>query len=99
MRSVDPCTGRQDWENGSTLENPGPPPASGARVYVASPNGRLASPDRRTGKLLATRPGHSGSGNVDATAGSASPALPGDALYAPYGCRPVYSVDVRRLQP
>ncbi|GAA3071780.1 protein kinase domain-containing protein [Streptomyces glomeratus] len=99
VRSVDPRTGRQDWENNSTLENPGPPLASGTRVYVASPNGRLAALDRHTGKVLATRPGRSDGGNVDATAGSAPLVLSGDALYVPYGFRSVYSVDVRHLQP
>ncbi|WP_028802638.1 serine/threonine-protein kinase [Streptomyces sp. 142MFCol3.1] len=97
VRAVSPRTGRQAWESNSSVEFPGPPLASATHVYVASPNGRLAALDRRTGRVDATRPGRNDAGPTGMAASGAPLLLVGDALYVPYGTRCVYSVDVRRL--
>ncbi|MGW1608517.1 outer membrane protein assembly factor BamB family protein [Streptomyces sp. NPDC002285] len=49
VRAVAPRTGRQLWESNSTVEHSGPPTASATHLYLASPNGRLAALDVRTG--------------------------------------------------
>ncbi|WP_435227862.1 PQQ-binding-like beta-propeller repeat protein [Streptomyces sp. Tue6028] len=97
VRAVSPRTGRQTWESNSSVEFPGPPLASATHVYVASPNGRLAALDRRTGRVDATRPGRNDAGPTGMADSGAPLLLVGDALYVPYGTRCVYSVDVRRL--
>ncbi|GGY18791.1 protein kinase domain-containing protein [Streptomyces djakartensis] len=99
VRAVSPRTGRTLWETNSSVEQQGPPAASADHVYFASPSGRLAAVNARTGKVEATRPGRDDGGRADsmlATSG-APPVLVGDALYVPYGVRSVYSVDVRDL--
>ncbi|UFR04483.1 serine/threonine-protein kinase [Streptomyces sp. Go40/10] len=96
VRAIDPLTGRERWESNSTVEQPGPPAASATRLYLASPTGRLAALDLRTGRVTGTLPGRDdGDSNSGTTA--AAPVLAGDALYVPYGMRAVYSVDVRDL--
>ncbi|GHD98910.1 serine/threonine protein kinase [Streptomyces alanosinicus] len=97
VRAVDPATGRQLWESNSTVEQPGPPTASATRLYLASPNGRLAALDLRTGKVTGTLPGRDDSDSTGATDPLGAPVLSGDALYVPYGLRSVYSVDVKSL--
>ncbi|WP_369271041.1 protein kinase [Streptomyces sp. R11] len=97
VRAVSPRTGRQLWESNSTVEHSGPPTASATHLYLASPSGRLAALDVRTGALKAALPGRDDSGTVDFPGISASPVLVGDALYVPYGIRSVYTVDVRDL--
>jgi outer membrane protein assembly factor BamB len=71
--------------------------ASADHVYVASPSGRLAALDSRTGRVIATRPGRNDAGPTNMTISGARLLLVGDALYVPYGMRSVYSVDVRHL--
>ncbi|MDN0196830.1 PQQ-binding-like beta-propeller repeat protein [Streptomyces sp. S.PNR 29] len=100
VRAVSPRTGRTLWETNSTVEQQGPPTASATHVYLASPSGRLAALNARTGKVEATRPGRddggpAGSGFV--TTGGAPLVLDGDALYVPYGVRSVFAVDVNNL--
>jgi outer membrane protein assembly factor BamB len=97
VRAVSPRTGHQSWESNSTVESPGPPMASADHVYVASPSGRLAALDSRTGRVIATRPGRNDAGPTNMTISGARLLLVGDALYVPYGMRSVYSVDVRHL--
>jgi hypothetical protein len=70
--------------------------ASATHLYLASPSGRLAALDLRTGRVTATLQGRDDGGTADAGAG-APLTLVGDALYVPYGVRSVYSVDVRAL--
>jgi eukaryotic-like serine/threonine-protein kinase len=95
VQAVDPRTGRRLWDSRSSIEGPGPPLASGTDVFIASPAGRLAALDRRTGKEHAARPGPDGLG---VTTGQGVPITHhGDALYVPYGVRSVYSVDARDL--
>ncbi|MFE9097653.1 PQQ-binding-like beta-propeller repeat protein [Streptomyces sp. NPDC007264] len=97
IRSIDPRTGRQNWAGDSGVELPGPPVASAARVYVASPTGRLAALDRRTGKVEGSRAGRSDGGDSYTATQGAAVLLTGNALYVPYGARSVYSVDARHL--
>ncbi|MEU3848607.1 PQQ-binding-like beta-propeller repeat protein [Streptomyces sp. NPDC029554] len=99
IRAVSPDTGRTLWEANSSVEQPGPPAASATHVYLASPSGRLAALDARTGKPEGTRPGRDDGGRVDSmfATGGARPVLVGDALYVPYGVRSVYTVDARTL--
>ncbi|MFF4354329.1 PQQ-binding-like beta-propeller repeat protein [Streptomyces sp. NPDC001530] len=97
IRAVSARTGHQSWESNSTVEFPGPPLASATHVYVASPSGRLAALDIRTGRLAATRPGRNDAGPTSVADSGARPLLVGDALYVPYGIQSVYSVDVRHL--
>ncbi|MGW1954772.1 protein kinase domain-containing protein [Streptomyces sp. NPDC001920] len=96
VRAIAPRTGQQLWETNSTLELPGPPAVTAHRVYLASPSGRLAALNTRTGKIEATRPGRD-DGGTDGLITPAAPVLAGDALYVSYGVRSVYSVDVRSL--
>ncbi|MGW3203440.1 protein kinase domain-containing protein [Streptomyces sp. NPDC001135] len=98
VRAVDPATGRELWQSNSTVEQPGPPTASATRLYVASPNGRLAALDLRTGRVTGTLPGRDDSDTDGFTDTPGAPVLSGDALYVPYGVRSVYSVDVNTLQ-
>ncbi|MEU7716848.1 outer membrane protein assembly factor BamB family protein [Streptomyces tibetensis] len=99
VRAVAPLTGRTRWESNSTLERQGPPTASATRVYFASPSGRLAALNARSGKVEDTRDGRDDGGRADSmlVTSGASPLLVGDALYVPYGIRSVYTVDVRDL--
>ncbi|MDK1345262.1 PQQ-binding-like beta-propeller repeat protein [Streptomyces sp. 378] len=99
VRAVAPLTGRTLWESNSTLERQGPPTASATHVYFASPSGRLAALNARSGKVEATRLGRDDGGRVDSmfVTSGAPLSLVGDALYVPYGVRSVYSVDVRDL--
>jgi outer membrane protein assembly factor BamB len=99
VRAVSPRTGRTLWEANSSVEQPGPPTASATHVYMASPSGRLAALNARTGKVEGTRPGRDDGGRVNNlfTSGGAPLVLVGDALYVPYGVRSVYTVDVRDL--
>ncbi|MFB6850564.1 PQQ-binding-like beta-propeller repeat protein [Streptomyces sp. NPDC056373] len=99
VRAVAPLTGRTLWESNSTLERQGPPAASATHVYFASPSGRLAALNARSGKVEDTRDGRDDGGRVDSllVTSGASPLLVGDALYVPYGVRSVYTVDVRHL--
>lgn len=99
VRAVSPGTGRTLWESNSTLERPGPPTASATHVYFASPSGRLAALNARSGKVEDTRDGRDDGGRVDSmlVTSGAPPLLVGDALYVPYGVRSVYTVDVRDL--
>ncbi|MFJ4814250.1 PQQ-binding-like beta-propeller repeat protein [Streptomyces sp. NPDC088801] len=99
VRAVSPGTGRTLWESNSTLERQGPPTASATHVYFASPSGRLAALNARSGKVEGTREGRDDGGrahNILVTSG-APLLLVGDALYVPYGVRSVYTVDVRNL--
>ncbi|MFF5366238.1 PQQ-binding-like beta-propeller repeat protein [Streptomyces sp. NPDC013187] len=99
VRAVAPLTGRTLWESNSTLERQGPPTASATHVYFASPSGRMAALNARSGRVEDTRDGRDDGGRVDSmliTSG-APPLLVGDALYVPYGIRSVYTVDVRHL--
>jgi outer membrane protein assembly factor BamB len=99
VRAVSPSTGRTLWESNSTLERQGPPAASATHVYFASPSGRLAALNARSGKVEHTREGRDDGGRADnilVTSG-APLLLVGDALYVPYGVRSVYTVDVRNL--
>lgn len=99
IRAVSPDTGRTLWEANSSVERPGPPAASATHVYLASPSGRLAALNARTGRPEGTRPGRDDGGRVDSVfvTGGARPVLVGDALYVPYGVRSVYTVDARAL--
>ncbi|MFE1251170.1 hypothetical protein [Streptomyces sp. NPDC058735] len=68
-------------------------------MYFASPSGRLAALNVRTGKVQGPRDGRDDGGDTDnvlVTSG-APLVLVGDALYVPYGVRSVYTVDVRGL--
>ncbi|MCE0447351.1 PQQ-like beta-propeller repeat protein [Streptomyces tricolor] len=78
------------WQSNSTIEQPGPPTASATRLYLASPTGRLAALDLRTGKVTGTLPGRDESDNIGSGDTAAAPVLSGDALYVPYGLRSVY---------
>ncbi|WP_330304566.1 MULTISPECIES: protein kinase domain-containing protein [unclassified Streptomyces] len=97
VRAVSPRTGHQSWESNSTVEFPGPPLASATHIYIASPSGRLAALDVRTGRVDATRPGRNDAGPTNMADSGAPLLLTGDALYVPYGIRSVYTVDVRHL--
>ncbi|MFJ4537765.1 PQQ-binding-like beta-propeller repeat protein [Streptomyces tibetensis] len=99
VRAVAPLTGRTLWESNSTLERQGPPTASATHVYFASPSGRLAALNARSGRVENTRDGRDDGGRVDSmlVTSGAAPLLVGDALYVPYGIRSVYTVDVRDL--
>ncbi|MGV9642730.1 serine/threonine-protein kinase [Streptomyces sp. NPDC004822] len=96
VRAFAPEDGRRLWASNSSVESPGPPVASATHLYLASPSGRLAALDLRTGRVTATLQGRDDGGSADAAAG-APLTLVGDALYVPYGVRSVYSVDVRAL--
>ncbi|MFF5531680.1 PQQ-binding-like beta-propeller repeat protein [Streptomyces cinerochromogenes] len=96
VRAIDPLTGRERWQSNSTVEQPGPPAASATRLYLASPTGRLAALDLRTGRVTGTLPGRDDGDSSSGTT-TAAPVLSGDVLYVPYGMRAVYSVDVRDL--
>lgn len=99
VRAVSPRTGRTLWESNTTLERQGPPTASATHVYFASPSGRLAALNARSGKVEDTRDGRDDGGRVDSllVTSGARLLLVGDALYIPYGVRSVYTVDVRDL--
>ncbi|MBT2417207.1 serine/threonine-protein kinase [Streptomyces sp. ISL-22] len=97
VRAVAPDTGRQIWESNSTVESSGPPIVSGSHLYLASPSGRLAALDLRTGAVEATLQGRDDGGTAGISGVGAPLVLVGDALYVPYGIRSVYSVDVRNL--
>ncbi|MFF8013400.1 PQQ-binding-like beta-propeller repeat protein [Streptomyces sp. NPDC007929] len=99
VRAVSPRTGRTLWESNTTLERQGPPTASATHVYFASPSGRLAALNARTGKVEDTRDGRDDGGRVGSllVTSGARLLLVGDALYIPYGVRSVYTVDVRDL--
>ncbi|MEY9991347.1 serine/threonine protein kinase/outer membrane protein assembly factor BamB [Streptomyces sp. V4I8] len=98
VRAVAPDTGRQLWESNSTVESPGPPTASASHLYLASPSGRLAALNLRTGAVDATLQGRDDGGTADSTGLGAPLTLVGDALYVPYGIRSVYTVDIRTLR-
>jgi serine/threonine protein kinase/outer membrane protein assembly factor BamB len=99
VRALSPLTGRTLWESNTTVERQGPPTASATQVYFASPSGRLAALNARSGKVEATRDGRDDGGRVDSmlVTSGARLLLVGDALYVPYGVRSVYTVDVRDL--
>ncbi|WP_217206305.1 PQQ-binding-like beta-propeller repeat protein [Streptomyces sp. AC550_RSS872] len=98
VRAVDPGSGRQLWESNSTVESPGRPIATASHLYVASPSGRLAALNLRTGTVEATLQGRDDGGTADFSDVGAPPTLVGDALYVPYGTRSVYTVDIRTLR-
>ncbi|MEU6252340.1 PQQ-binding-like beta-propeller repeat protein [Streptomyces sp. NPDC047043] len=97
LHAVDPLTGRRLWTSHTSVELPGKPLASADRVYLASPGGRLAVLERRTGREVASIPGRGTAADPVTADTGASLTLQGDALYVPYGIRSVYSVDVRHL--
>ncbi|MEU2059318.1 serine/threonine-protein kinase [Streptomyces sp. NPDC013455] len=97
VRAIDPRTGRELWQSNSTVEQPGPPTASSTRLFLASPTGRLAALDLRTGEVTGTLPGRDDGEGSGSGITPAAPVLSGDALYVPYGMRSVYSVDVGDL--
>lgn len=97
VRAISLDNGRQLWESNSTVESSGPPIASATHLYLASPSGRLAALDLRTGTVQATLQGRDDGGTVDPGRTGAPMVLVGDALYVPYGIRSVYTVDVRTL--
>ncbi|MEU1408116.1 serine/threonine-protein kinase [Streptomyces sp. NPDC005728] len=97
VRAVDPATGRTLWDTRSSVERPGPPVVSDRYVFVASPGGRLAALDRRTGKEVHSLPGRGSAGDPFIAAAGATPLLVGDALYVPCGIREIYSVNIRTL--
>ncbi|MEU3886043.1 PQQ-binding-like beta-propeller repeat protein [Streptomyces sp. NPDC029041] len=99
VRAVAPLTGRTLWESNSTVERQGPPTASATHVYFASPSGRLAALNARSGKVEDTRDGRDDGGRANSmlVTSGALPLLVGDALYVPYGVRSVYTVNVRDL--
>jgi eukaryotic-like serine/threonine-protein kinase len=80
------------------VESSGPPVASASHLYLASPTGRLAALNLRTGAVDATLQGRDDGGTADATGVGAPLTLVGDALYVPYGIRSVYTVDIRTLR-
>ncbi|MFE6943898.1 protein kinase domain-containing protein [Streptomyces chartreusis] len=98
VRAVAPDSGRRLWESNSTVESPGLPTASASHLYLASPSGRLAALNVRTGAVEATLQGRDDGGTADSSAPGAPPTLVGDALYVPYGIRSVYTVDVHTLR-
>ncbi|WP_372497244.1 outer membrane protein assembly factor BamB family protein [Streptomyces muensis] len=99
VRAVAPDSGRQLWESNSTVESPGIPVATASHLYLASPSGRLAALNLRTGTVEATLQGRDDGGTADFPGGGVGPppTLAGDALYVPYGVRSVYTVDIRTL--
>ncbi|MFJ8081137.1 PQQ-binding-like beta-propeller repeat protein [Streptomyces sp. NPDC096205] len=97
IRAYDPHTGKQRWENNSTVEHPGPPTVSGDRIYVASSTGRMAALNLRTGTVEGSRPGRDDATGSDFIATGSPLVLVDDALYVPYGPRSVYTVDVNDL--
>ncbi|MFD5861942.1 serine/threonine-protein kinase [Streptomyces chartreusis] len=97
VRAVAPVSGRRLWESNSTVESAGRPTASATHLYLASPSGRLAALNVRTGAVEATLQGRDDGGTADSSAPGAPPTLVGDALYVPYGIRSVYTVDVHTL--
>ncbi|MER5938810.1 serine/threonine-protein kinase [Streptomyces sp. NPDC001928] len=97
VRAFAPDSGRRLWESNSTVESSGPPTASTTHLYLASPSGRLAALNLRTGKVEATLQGRDDGGTADSTGLGAPLTLVGNALYVPYGIRSVYTVDVRDL--
>ncbi|MCF3130847.1 protein kinase domain-containing protein [Streptomyces olivochromogenes] len=98
VHAFSPRTGRLLWRSNSTVEQPGPPTATSTRLYLASPTGRLAALDLRTGRVRATRPGRDDGGTSDSTGPASTPlVLVGDALYVPYGIRSVFTVNIRHL--
>ncbi|MGW4166284.1 serine/threonine-protein kinase [Streptomyces chartreusis] len=98
VRAVAPDSGRRLWESNSTVESAGRPTASATHLYLASPSGRLAALNVRTGTVEATLQGRDDGGTADSSAPGAPPTLVGDALYVPYGIRSVYTVDVHTLR-
>ncbi|MEV7283983.1 protein kinase [Streptomyces sp. NPDC093252] len=98
VRAHTATTGRKKWESDSTVEQPGPPAASATHLYLASPSGRVAALDLRTGAVDGTAPARDDAAvATDRDRGGAPPLLIGDALYVPYGVRSVYTVDIRDL--
>ncbi|MFJ9814702.1 PQQ-binding-like beta-propeller repeat protein [Streptomyces sp. NPDC101151] len=98
VHAFSPLTGRLLWRSNSTVEQPGPPHATSTRLYLASPTGRLAALDPRTGRVRATRPGRDDGGTSEAPGPAGAPlVLVGDALYVPYGLRSVFTVNIRDL--
>ncbi|WP_432118909.1 protein kinase domain-containing protein [Streptomyces sp. bgisy032] len=99
VRAVSARTGRTLWDSNSSVEQQGPPTASATQVFFASPSGRLAALNLRTGKVEATRDGRDDGGRTDSmlVTSGAPLTLVGDALYVPYGVRSVYTVDVRDM--
>ncbi|MGI5375399.1 protein kinase domain-containing protein [Streptomyces sp. CA-251387] len=97
VRAVAPATGRTLWSTPSSVERPGAPAISDSHVFLASPGGRLAALDRRTGKETHSVPGRDARVDPVFVYTGSTPVLHGDALYVPYGIRSVYSVDVRNL--
>lgn len=98
VRAIAPDSGRQLWESNSTVESPGAPIATASHLYLASPSGRLAALNLRTGAVEATLQGRDDGGTADFAGVGAPPTLVGDALYVPYGIRSVYTVDIRTLR-
>ncbi|MER6731024.1 protein kinase domain-containing protein [Streptomyces puniciscabiei] len=97
VRAVDPVTGRTRWDTRSSIERPGPPAVWGDYVLIASPGGRLAALDRRTGKEVHSLPGRDDRTDPVFVYSGSTPVTLGAALYVPYGIRAVYSVDLRHL--
>ncbi|MFF4396876.1 PQQ-binding-like beta-propeller repeat protein [Streptomyces sp. NPDC001480] len=97
VRAVTPATGRTLWDTRSSVERPGPPAVSDAYVLVASPGGRLAALDRRTGRELHSLPGRDARTDPVFVYVGSTPLVHGDAVYVPYGIRAVYSADIRDL--
>ncbi|MFJ5259743.1 protein kinase [Streptomyces sp. NPDC088387] len=99
VRAFSPTTGQLRWERNSTIEQQGPPAASATHVYVASPGGRVAALNARTGAVEAALPGRDDSTDeYGLLSASGRPLLlVGDALYIPYGIRSVFTVDVTKL--
>jgi outer membrane protein assembly factor BamB len=97
VRAITPATGRTLWRTPSSVERPGAPAISDDHLFLASPGGRLAALDRRTGKEVHSVPGRDARVDPVFVYTGSTPVLHGDALYVPYGIRSVYSVDVRGL--
>ncbi|MEU6775679.1 PQQ-binding-like beta-propeller repeat protein [Streptomyces sp. NPDC046759] len=97
IRAVDPATGRTRWDTRSSVERPGPPAGWDDDVLVASPGGRLAALDRRTGREVHSLPGRDDRTDPVFVYAGSPPVVRGAALYVPYGTRAVYSVDLRHL--
>ncbi|MFJ8631420.1 PQQ-binding-like beta-propeller repeat protein [Streptomyces sp. NPDC093568] len=97
VRAFSPDSGRRLWQSNSTVESPGPPTASATHLYLASPSGRLAALNLRTGRVEGTLESRDDGGSPDSTVIGAPLVLVGDALYVPYGIRSVYTVNVRDL--
>ncbi|MGW7823954.1 outer membrane protein assembly factor BamB family protein [Streptomyces puniciscabiei] len=97
IRAMDPVTGRTRWDTRSSVERPGAPAVWGDYVLIASPGGRLAALDRRTGKEVHSLPGRDDRTDPVLVYSGSTPVTRGAAPCVPYGIRAVYSVDLRHL--